>query len=126
MHQVFNYLVKDEANTQLIDFLDILFVLTHSKFFEFLRIFDDLIYSLQLFVLLDIRLILVETICHELVNMVIISQMYSCLIQDIGLHVIRSFFWRNSHFREAKTRNKTVFLQDFVLVDFISGVERFA
>ena len=56
--------------------------------------------------------------------MIVVSQMDSCLIQDIGLHVVWSFFWRNSHLGEPKTRDKAIFLENFVLVDLISCVER--
>lgn len=124
VHQVLDDLVKDVANALLVNFLDVLLVFSHSELLQFFGILYDLIDSLELLVLFNVWLILVEAICHKLVDMIVISQMDSCLIEDVGLHVVWSFFWRDSNLGEPKTRDKAIFLENFVLIDLISCVER--
>ena len=123
-NEIFDDLVEDVANALLVHFLDVLFVFSHGKLFQLFWIFDDLVDSLELLVLFNVWLILVEAICHKLVDMIVVSQVDSCLIEDVGLHVVWSLFWRYSNLGEPKTRDKAIFLENFVLVDLISSVER--
>jgi len=124
MHQILNDLIEDEADSDLVHELDLFFVLAHGEFLQFFWLLDDLIHSLLLLVLLDVWLILKEAVSDELVNVIIIPQVNSSLVQDVALHIVRSLLWRNSNFGEAKARNEAILSQNFVLVDLISRVER--
>lgn len=126
MHQIFDDLVEYETDADLVHLLDLLFVLAHREFFQLLGVLDDLVDSLLLLVLLDVGLVLVETVSDQLVDVIVVPQVDSGLVQDVGLHVVRPLLRRNSHFGETKTRNKAVLFQNLVLVDLISRVERFA
>lgn len=102
MHQVLDNLVEDECNARLVNFFEVLFVFTHCEFLELLWILDDRVDCLELLVLLNVRLVLVKAISDELVDMVIVSQMDPCLVQDVGLHVVRSLLWLHSDLGETQ------------------------
>lgn len=126
VHQIFDDLVEYETDADLVHLLDLLFVLAHREVFQLLGVLDDLVDGLLLLVLLDVGLVLVETVSDQLVDVIVVPQVDSGLVQDVGLHIVRPLLRRDSHFCETKTRNEAVLLQNLILVDLISRVERFA
>ena len=108
MHQIFHDLVENVSHLGVVNFLQLFFVLTFSKFFKLLTIFDKSYYSSLLFVLFDIWLLLEQEVSNKLVNFVIEFVMDPCLIQDVSSLTLIIIL--NSNFNESKTGVKTIFL----------------
>jgi len=121
MHQVFHDLVENVSHLRVVNFLQLFFVLTFSKLFEFLTVFDQGYNCGLFFVLLDIWLFLEQEVSNKLVNLVIEFVMDSCLIQNVG--GLTFIVILDSDFDKAKTWIKTVLFEDFLLMDIISGVQ---
>lgn len=102
IHQVLDDLIEDEANASFVYCLDLLLVLTHGEFLQLLWILDDVVDRLLLLVLLDVGLVLEETVRDQLVDVVVVPQVYPGLVKDVGLHVIWPLLWGNPHFGEAE------------------------
>jgi hypothetical protein len=89
-----------------------------------LRVLDDLIHSLRLLGLVDVLLILVDAISHNLINLVIVSVMDSGLVENIvqPVEIIWSLLWSNVNLGVSKTGDEAILFQNLCFVDFISCV----
>lgn len=91
-----------------------------------MRIFDDLNHSLLFLEVVNFLSTFIDTVCDYLVDVIIVTIVDPCLVQNVVLEVIWPFFWSNSHLDEGKTRDEAEFQEYLVLVNLVPGIERLA
>lgn len=80
IHEVLDDLIKDvdhggsSLSRSSSRRLELILIVAHCKLFELFRVLDDIIDRLLLLVLLNIWLVLKETVSHKLVHVVVVSQ----------------------------------------------------
>ena len=122
-NEIFDDLVEDVADAVVVQLLDLLFVLSHGKLLQLSWVLDDLVHRFLLLVLVDVRLVLIDAVSDNLVDLLIVSVVDSGLIEDVVLEIVRPLFRSNVDFGEAKHRDEAVLMQELILVNLVPIVQ---
>jgi len=122
-NEIFDDLVEDVADAIMVQLLDLLFVFSHGKLLQLSWVLDDLVHRFLLLVLVDVRLVLINAVSDDLVDLVVVSVMDSGLIEDVVLEVVWPLFRSNVDFGEAKHRDEAVLVQELILINLVPIVQ---